>query len=431
MIMRFGIDRVSITPDWPTYMAGYGARNDLSDGVNDPLTFSSLILEEKGKMVFIGAVDLVGIGRDHSKLMRQKVAKILGIDFSDVMINCSHTHGGMRVSQSDYIETNSMMPVVTKNKKLLETRICSSAKRALKNLQEGSISYGEGITTVPMNRRLLYKGNVENRPNPEGKTDSALKVLKITDKKGKIAAVITRVSCHAVATGAKHLITADYPGAMRPLIEKAFPGSLAIFWQGVGADARPRQVANGKEWRAMQHKELPVIGECLFTEVMEVLTNRMTPIEKLDLGSALEVVNLPVSDSSITKKDLEKQLKEAKYEITRTCIRKMLAMKELPVDFPMTIQMIRFNRQFSLVGIAAEVLCGLGEKIGKKISTEFSMVLGYTNGAHIYLPCKDELRRGGYETMSVYDLLPSPLSPELEDILTGKTAEFDKKLNRN
>jgi hypothetical protein len=30
--------------------------------------------------------------------------------------------------------------------------------------------------------------------------------------------------------------------------------------------------------------------------------------------------------------------------------------------------------------------------------------------------------------MSIYDLLPSPLAPELENILTDKTGEFDKKL---
>jgi len=323
-----------------------------------------------------------------------------------------------------------MLPVIKKNKKLLETRIYASARRALKNMQEGKLYYGEGVSTIPMNRRLLYKGNVENRPNPKGKTDSVLKVFKISDSNNKTAAVIARLSCHAVATGAKHLLTADYPGAFRPFVEKAFPGALAVFWQGVGADARPRQVADGINWRAMMHNELPVIGECLFTEVMDVLTKKMTLIENLNFSSEIAVVDLPVSDPNVTKKDLEKQLKEAKYEIVRNCIRKMLAMKELPMSFPMTIQMISFNKQFSVVAVAAEVLCGLGEKIEKQISTEYKMVLGYTNGAHIYLPCKDELKRGGYETMSVFDLLPSPLSPKLEDILTGKTAEFDKKLNR-
>ena len=428
--MKFGIDRTDITPGWPTYMAGYGARNDTSDGVNDPLTFTSLILEEKGKRVFIGAADLISIGGEQSVKIRQKVAGILGIKFSDVMLNATHTHGGMRIRGSDYLDWEHMKPVVNKNKKLLEARIYASAKKALKNMQDGKIFYGEGKTTIPMNRRLLYKGNVENRPNPEGKTDSALKVLKITGADNKIAAVIARVSCHPVATGAQHLLTADYPGAFRPFVEKAFPGAVAVLWQGVGADARPRQVADGIQWRVMKHKELPVIGECLFSEVMEVLANHMHPLENLKFGSAVEDVFLPVSDPTVTRKDLEKQLKSAKYEIIRTCIRKMLAQKELAKGIPMTIQMISFNKEFSIVGIAAEVLCGLGEKVEKKVSTKMSMVLGYTNGASVYLPCKDELKRGGYETMSVFDLLPSPLSPRLEDILTEKTAEFDKKLNR-
>ncbi len=427
--MKFGIDRTDITPGWATYMAGYGARNDLSDGVNDPLTFTSLILEEKGKKIFIGAVDLVGIGREISAKIRKNIAEMLGIKISDVMINCSHTHGGMRIDVSDYMDCTYMLPVINKNKKLLETRIYASVKKAQKNMQEGKLFYGEGKTTVPMNRRLLYKGQIENRPNPNGKTDSALKVLKITDNNGKIAVIITRVSCHAVATGAKHLLTADYPGAFRPFVEKAFPGAISVFWQGVGADARPRQVADGLDWRAMEHKELPLIGECLFTEVLEVLTERMTPIEPLIFSSDIAEVLLPVSNPNVTKEDLKQQLKQAKYEILRFCLRKMLAMEQIPTDFPISVQMISFNKQFSIVGIDGEVLCGLGEKIEKKISTQFKMVLGYTNGAHIYLPCKEELKKGGYETLSVYDLLPSPLSPKLEDILVGKTEEFDKKLN--
>jgi hypothetical protein len=330
---------------------------------------------------------------------------------------------------SDYEDTNELLnSVVKKNAKLLETKVYASVKKALKNMEEGKLFYGEGTTTVPMNRRLLYKGIIENRPNPDGKVDSSLKILKITDKNNKIVSIITRVSCHPVATGAKHLLTADYPGALRPLIEKAFPNATSIFWQGVGADARPRQVADGLKWKGIPHSELYIIGECLFAEVMEVLTNKMTPIENLNFGSELAEVRLPVSDLSVTKEDLEKQLKGEKNELAKNCLKKMIKMKELPTDFPMPIQMLRFNEQFSIVGIAAEVLCGLGEKVEKKISTKYNMVLGYTNGAHIYLPCKDELKKGGYEAMSIYDLLPSPLAPELENILTDKTGEFDKKL---
>ncbi len=36
--MRFGIAQTEITPPFPTPMAGYGARRDFFDGVNDPLT---------------------------------------------------------------------------------------------------------------------------------------------------------------------------------------------------------------------------------------------------------------------------------------------------------------------------------------------------------------------------------------------------------
>ena len=44
--MRFGIGRRDITPPLYTHMHGYAARRDTNDGVNDPLTFTAIVMEE-------------------------------------------------------------------------------------------------------------------------------------------------------------------------------------------------------------------------------------------------------------------------------------------------------------------------------------------------------------------------------------------------
>ena len=78
------------------------------------------------------------------------------------------------------------------------------------------------------------------------------------------------------------------------------------------------------------------------------------------------------------------------------------------------------------------MLCGLGEKAEKQLSSEFRMTCGYTNGARVYLPDREEYERGGYDVDSyLFELLPSPLSPEMENIITMTAAELDRKLNRN
>ena len=57
--MRFGIHAVDITPPFRTKMAGYGARYDYYDDVHDPLTFTAIVLEERGRRACIGAADLI------------------------------------------------------------------------------------------------------------------------------------------------------------------------------------------------------------------------------------------------------------------------------------------------------------------------------------------------------------------------------------
>ncbi len=48
--MRFGIACRDIVPPFRTKMYGYGARVDLYEDVNDPLTFTAIVLEDLVRM---------------------------------------------------------------------------------------------------------------------------------------------------------------------------------------------------------------------------------------------------------------------------------------------------------------------------------------------------------------------------------------------
>lgn len=432
--MKFGINRVDITPDYRTLMDGYEERNDINDGVNDPLTFTSLIIEEKDKKLFIGAADIVSLGCERSKSLRQKIAKALKIDFSSVMINCSHTHGGVKIRVLLFEDENSDLANIAKqNIRFMEDKILASVKKASKEMQEGFLSYGEGKTSIPMNRRLTTKeGIVRNLPNPAGETDNKLQVIKIVNARNEIAAILARVSCHAVATGAQHFFTADFPGTFRAVLEKYFPGTLTVFLQGIGGDARPAFAASAdkKSWRPIPYSELSVIGDQLFWETLQVLLKEMTPLRNLKLKSEIKDVFIPVVDKNADVEELAKKFKNRwKSHIEK--IRNMIKNGEkLPDGKTISVQMFHFNKDFSIVGIDAELLCGIGKKIEKKISSRFKMVCGYTNGSQFYFPDKKEYKRGGYEVEShVIFKQVSPLSPKMEDITLDAVANLDKKLN--
>ncbi len=432
--MKFGIDRVNITPDYKTLLDGYGERNDICDGVNDPITFTSLILEENGQKCFIGSVDLVTIDPEHAIQLQKTIAQQLGIDTRYVILNCSHTHGSIRVRKPLFMEakTKEIMFYINRNKTFFNRQVLKSVRKAVRNMKSCKLFYGEGKTSIPMNRRLYVNGKIQNKPNPKGKVDDTIKILKVVQSDESIGAIMVRLSCHPVATGAQHLITADFPGAFRAIFEKYFPGAIAIFLQGAGGDARPSQVAKGDTWQTMPHNQLPLIGEVLFQEVLRVLINPMELLTNLDISADSRQVFIPVVDNHIDRKTIERKLPEASgfYRIYLEELLKLIRLnKKPPEGLAITVQMLRFNKYFCILGVQGEVTAGLGKKIEDNLSTIHNMVLGYTPGSICYLLDREEYVKGGYEVSSyIYHLLPSPLSPDMENIILNTVRKLDNHL---
>ena len=245
--MRFGIGRREITPPLYTHMHGYAARRDTNDGVNDPLTFTAIVMEEGGRRALVGVADICTFPNDGSvPSFLEQVGKGIGCPADSVMLNASHTHGGPRMPSSSLYWRGFPSRTVEEYRDQLYAQVLEAAREAANNLVEGSLWYGEGKTRLPMNRRPERDGRVVNAPNPDGPVDDRMQLLLFRKATGEAAAVGVKVSCHPVATGAQHLITADWPGAWRAAFSSVFgPDVIPFFLQGAGADARPRHVAEG------------------------------------------------------------------------------------------------------------------------------------------------------------------------------------------
>jgi len=375
--MRFGTAHCEITPPFSTTMRGYSARKDTFDRVNDPLTFTAIVLEEGESRALLGAADLCGFPDDESMTsLLTQLGEAVGCPPDNVMLNASHTHGGPKVAD--------------RYRDWLYERVLMTTREAADSISEGTLWHGEGKTRLPMNRRLERDGQVANAPNPEGPVDDRMQLLVLRKPGGEVAAVGMKVSCHPVATGAQHLITADYPGAWRAAFSKAFGDSkvLPFFLQGAGADARPRHVADGDRWRAMKHAELSTIGDELLTEILVILTGiGLRQLRDLTLKGRINAVNAP---------------KEAE--------------EEAPDHEEFHVQTLWLDSELALIGLDAEPLCGLGKIVEAAVAPKQAMLLGYTNGCRAYTPDSQEMKRGGYETGGHF-------LPGLEDLFAQAVAQ--------
>ena len=424
--MRFGIAQIDISPPFRTTMAGYGARQDFFDAINDPLTFTALILEERGRRAVIGSADLISFENDQVMDLRPKIAKAARAPVDGVMLNASHTHGGPEVrDHAAYFREGRPSGPCAKYREWLEGRVLEAVADAAKHMEQGSLWWGQGVTATPMNRRLERDGSVVNAPNPEGVVDDRLRVLVLRDKSDAIRSVGIRLSCHPVATGAQHRITADYPGAFRAAFAKAFgPRVTPFVLQGAGGDMRPAQVDDGGKWRQMAHDELHVIGEALLAETLTVLASgTMEKLGPLVLRGKLNVAHVPCEKRTTTRAQFEELLASgsaSEQMYAKEALRRIEAEGEAPSAAPLRVHTLWLTKDVAAVGIQAEVLVGMGAYVEKALRPARTLLLGYTNGCKCYLPDSKELARGGYEQSSyLYHGWTGPFKRGVEKVIAS------------
>jgi hypothetical protein len=423
--MRFGLASREITPPFPTNMGGYGARHDVFDDVNDPLTFTAVVLEEGGRRALLGAADLCNFPNDGTTpALLDRLAEVVQCPRDHIMLNASHTHGGPQVpSLSLYYRKTRSHPSCKRYADWLCEQVLAAVREAAGNLREGTLWYGQGKTATPMNRRLERNGRVDNAPNPQGPVDDRMQLLVFRNAKSETVAVGMRMSCHPVATGAQHRLTADYPGAWRAEFSRAFGSRVTPFFlQGAGADARPRLVADGDRWRALKHAELPTIGRELLSETLAILTSgNLKQVAPLVLEGNVVPVKAPCEKRYTQREKIEAEFKgKGGYEgmYAEECLRLLAAGQAIPDHVEYHVQTLWLSPELALIGLDVEPLVGLGRRAESAIAPKQAILLGYANGCISYLPDTAELKRGGYETMSyLYQPWSGPLLPGVEEII--------------
>ena len=73
--MEFAISKYDITPKEPTYMEGYGGRNQRSKGVHDNIYVKSLLIKNNSEMVLITCADVCIISRDLSDQLKKSITE--------------------------------------------------------------------------------------------------------------------------------------------------------------------------------------------------------------------------------------------------------------------------------------------------------------------------------------------------------------------
>ena len=422
---KAGVARANITPKEFMWMAGYGSRTKIAEGKTHDLFAKALALEDAaGHRLVLVTTDLIGLPRSVSEAVFESVKDKAKLSRGQLLLNASHTHCGPVVNDN----LMDMYPLNEAHRKQvveytanLRTALAKIVLDSIDDLKPASLAYGEGSALFAMNRREKTPNGIINGFNRNGPVDHSIPILRI-ESGGKLLAVVFGYACHNT-TQSYYKWCGDYAGFAQIEIEKAHPGSTALFWIGCGGDVNPQP--RGTEVLCEKH------GKELADGVNKALKGQLRPITG-SLSAKYATLDLKL-DRSMTKEKLQAESlsKSLAHKNRAERLLKMLAETgSITSNYPYyPVQVWKLGDQVTWVGLGGEVVLDYAIRIRKELPKDRMVwVAGYCNDVMAYIPSKRVLLEGGYEGESsmVYYGLPGKWADTIEEQIMETVHELAK-----
>jgi neutral ceramidase len=423
-LLQAGVARAVITPPvQSTWQAGYSARKRPAEGIHDDLVATALVLDGSGdpsQRVAIVTTDVISFHDEQVRRIRRLVTEQGALAGERVLLCASHTHGGPSLYPRAGLPTNDAYIGA------LEQTIAGVVYAAARQLQPVALGLGRSVARFNVNRRRRAPdGQMVMRPNPDGAVERTVAVLRVDPAPGgQVAAgaaplaLLFRYTCHPTAMGAQnYLFTADYPGATRRFVERAYEAqegtkTTAMFLPGCFANVRPHLTGPEGGFRSATWPELAALGRQLGGAVIragETVRDPTSSARDVDLagplGAALASIELPLEANAAGRQ-----------------------------SWPAEVQVLRCGGLY-LVGLPGEIFVETGWLVQRQVAEVTGvperqvLVEGYCHGTVGYVPSAAAIPEGGYE-VGAWKLgeRPAGYAAATEGLLAATAADLAARL---
>jgi len=441
------VGRSVITPPSDCILDGFAARDHGAEGIHDDLSATALALSRGGRMVVILGLDLLELTDDQIDIIWHRAYESYNLKPEELFINCSHTHAGplmrSRFNRKFCPPGEWSHPDETYISNTLDS-IHMAIGGAMTALTPAKTSFGVGETHIGICRRAhdtsVYKGPAAgyigiyaNIPNPHKGIDRSCPVMYITNEADRPICLLFGAPCHPTTMShPNYLVSAEYPGVARRIIEQSLEDTPSLFIQGIGGDVKPAIVAGDDGFRSGTYDDVEAVGKELADDVKNTMNTRLEPLD-IQLRTSLTRIPLPFADGW-TEETFVRYSANEQSEFRRNWahhwLDKINKGETIPTSMDLTLSILELAPGVRLCGIAGELLTDIGMKIKHHFTDGLTLPCGYTNGRIGYIPDSNVLREGGYEaTETVFFTMGMP-APWREDIDDTLLDAFDD-LNRN
>lgn len=420
---KAGVATAKITPAEPMWMSGYASRDRPAEGTLHDIWAKALVLEDSaGHRAAIVTLDLVGIGRELALDIRSQLAERYHLTNDQVAFCISHTHTGPVVGgnlAAMYFLDEAQQKLVDDYAETLKSTVVDLVGAAIADSEPAELHWGCGHASFAVNRRNNREADVPElraARRLNGPIDHDVPVLAVSTPKGELKTVVFGYACHAT-TLSFFQWSGDYPGFAQIHLQEKYPGTVAMFFAGCGADQNPlprRQVEQADEY-----------GRRLAEAVTRVLDAPMVPVGDASyLATSYHEIDLPL-DKLPTREQLKKEAaSENRYVASRA--QRLLAGIDagtpLSPTYPYPVQVWRIGSDLIWVTLGGEVVVDYSNRLKGELGPKTTWVAGYSNDVMAYIPSRRVLNEGGYEGggAMVYYGLPTVWAPQVEQMIVGE-----------
>ena len=422
---RAGAARVDITPLPGVQLAGDIGRFRPTEEIRDRLHANALVLETRGERICLLSLDLLGVTKHWSDEIRQRASARFGLNADHVVVHAVQNHAAPSLGHFFVKDECRLIPAEhlwlrggdDAYHEPTTQKCVQAIGEVTAKLEPVSVRVGRGIDgRVASNRRFIMRdGSAVCHPaacdpdilHVEGPTDPEVGVMTFVSRRDETVAALLHHTCHPCHGYPHRFVIGDWPGAWSQLMRKACGDEcVALVINGCCGNihhGNPLDPDSTSEYRRM--------AGLLMETTTRVLT-RMETIDATPLNVERTVLRLPLrklTDEVIAAAqaivDEHPQPRWLDEDRTRVDWDWMYAVATLDLkdtqdhdpacDYE--IQAFRLG-DAALVTVMGEPFVEGQLKIKLKSPAPHTFVAHFCNGFAGYVPTREAMSRGGYET---------------------------------
>src|SRR5690606_1638499 len=213
---KAGVASVPITPQEPVWLSGYNSRTAPAEGkVHDLFAKAVAIEGNDGTRLVLVTLDLGSVSEEITEAVSHKVAREHQLPRGNLILNVSHTHCAPEVAAERRVFHELAAPEEAKLVAYIEwlkEQIVAVVGKAIADLRPARLAVGRASAQFGFSRRIPQPGGgIVGVQTPRGVVDRDVPVLRISDEKGELRAILFGYACHNT-TLAFQLYCGDYAG---------------------------------------------------------------------------------------------------------------------------------------------------------------------------------------------------------------------------